>query len=211
MRFLKIVAVVAASLSLCSVTSAAPLITAFIGTPSPTTKQAFFVLDFNDPGANPETYAFGWNYEPTKKSADFPTALASALTGANGFTETHRDFSFGRLFDAFGYKGRSLSSITTPAGYWESWLGFNGSTWTSAGVGASDVTLSDTPAFDSGNNLVTASWTGWRWVPQFVPGVATPAPRTPQIAATVPEAGTLALAVLGAAGIGTVIIRRRKR
>ncbi|MBC8139932.1 MAG: hypothetical protein H7Y38_00670 [Armatimonadetes bacterium] len=211
MRFFKIVAVVAASLSLCSVAFADPLITAFIGTPSPTTKQAFFVLDFNDSGANPEVYNFGWNYEPAKTSADFPVALASALTGANGFTETHSDDPlFGRFFTSFGFNGRSLSSITTPAGYWESWLGFDGATWTSAGVGASFVTLSDTPAFDAGNNLVTASWTGWRWVPQFVPGVTTPAPRTAQIA-VVPEAGTLTLAVLGLATAGTVVLRRRKR
>ncbi|RYG86720.1 MAG: hypothetical protein EON58_21420, partial [Alphaproteobacteria bacterium] len=81
MRFVAktLTALVAVSFSLVGVAQAQPLISAFIGTPSATSKTAYFVLDFNDTGANPEIYAFGWYYEGNKTAADFPIALASAL------------------------------------------------------------------------------------------------------------------------------------
>lgn len=214
MRFHKVAALVAASLSLCSVASAAPLITAFIGTPSPTSRQAFFVLDFNDSGANPETYAFGYNYEGSKTAQDFVLALADSVTGVPGFVQTGATNNF---VTRFGYNGREKfndfagNNSGDPNGYWNLWLGFDGATWTNAQFGIADIALSDTPQFSTNpfsgtSELSSAKWTGFRWTV----GTAA-APRTPQIAVAVPESGTLLLAIIGAAGTGTLIVRRRTR
>lgn len=213
MRFVaKFAALFAATLSLCSMAQAEPLISAFIGTQTATSKTAFFVLDFNDPGPNPETYAFGWHYEGTKTGADFAGALAASLTGANGFVEGRYSSGF---VHTFGYNGRQKSSLTEEFGYFSYWLGFDGSDWTGAQFGDQTTTLSDTPVFTFNtftqrDELSGAKWHGWRWVNDYRTDIAT-APRTPQqVAAVVPEAGTPELFAAGLAGM-TLLVRRRVR
>ena len=188
----------AATFTISCAANAAPLITAFIGTPSPTTNTAYFVLDFNDTGANPEVYNFGWHYDGNKTASDFIVALGTSLTGANGFQQTGGEVGF---VTRMGYNGRALfndfggNNSGDPNGYWNLWLGFDGATWTNSQFGASSITLSGTPTFDASNKLTTASWTGWRWLRDFT--TDTPAaPRTAQVA-VVPEAGTFALLGVG--------------
>ncbi|MBC8136213.1 MAG: hypothetical protein H8F28_10030 [Fibrella sp.] len=211
MRFVaKHVALFAATLSLCSVAHAEPLISAFIGTQTQTSKTAYFVLDFNDPDPGPETYAFGWYYEGAKKAEEFPIALAESLTGANGFQQEFTQFSFGKFFTRFGYNGRAIDSNISMEGFWNLWLGFNGTDWTNSQFGVSDINLSDTPEFSinpfSGTSeLSSASWIGFRWNP----GDAV-APRTPQqVAVAVPETGTLVLFAAGFSALGVVVRHRR--
>lgn len=209
MRFAaKTAALLAAIISLCAVAQAEPLISAFIGTQTPTSNTAYFVLDFNDPDPNPETYAFGWHYEGTKSAEEFPIALAETLTGVNGFQQEFTQFPFGKFFTKLGYDGRAIDSNVSP-GFWNLWLGFNGTDWTGAQFGVSDITLSDTPQFTfnpftNANELSSASWIGFR----FDPGTAG-APRTPQQIVVVPEAGTLGLLSVGFVGMGVVVRRRR--
>lgn len=210
MRFAaKSAALIAATISLCSVAHAAPLISAFIGTQTATSKTAYFVLDFNDPGPNPETYAFGWYYEPTKKAEEFPIALSQALTGTNGFQQEFTQYSFGKFFDKFGYNNRAIDSNVSTDGYWHLWLGFDGNNWTDAQFGVSDVTLSDTAEFTASSftgkpELSSASWIGYRWDP----GVSG-TPRVPQqVVTVVPEAGTPELFAAGLAGMSLFVKRR---
>lgn len=211
MRFSTTIATVcAATLCAGSLADAAPLITAFIGTPSAATKTAFFVLDFNDSGATPETYNFGWYYEGNKTGADFATALAGSLTGANGFTVSRYPSGF---LQSFGYNGRVKDSEVEKFGYFSYWLGFDGATWTESQFGDQGTTLSNTPVYStnpssSTSELSGASWHGWRWVNDYRTDSAT-APRTAQVA-VVPEGGTDGLLALGIAALATVG-RRKKR
>ncbi|MBC7808426.1 MAG: PEP-CTERM sorting domain-containing protein [Akkermansiaceae bacterium] len=208
MRYVaKTVALLAATISLCSAAQAEPLISAFIGTQTTTSKLAYFVLDFNDPGPNPETYAFGWYYEGAKTGSDFVSELAGSLTGANGFVQTGAS---GGFITRMGYSGRVLDGNVNPVGYWNLWLGFDGTNWTNSELGSSSITLGDTPTFSSDGRLNSASWTGWRWVNDFNTD-APVAPRTPQqIVVAVPEPGVVTLFGAGL-GVGFVLVRRRKR
>ncbi len=215
MRFIfRTAALFAATVSLCSAAQAEPLISAFIGTPTPTSKLAYFVLDFNDPGPNPETYAFGWHYEGTKTGDDYVQALAAELTGADGFVATLGS----GYYQGFGYNGRyhfnhfdpvfgQGSNTGEPNAFWNLWLGFDGATWVNSNFGVSSITLATAPPdpLVPDNQLQTASWIGFRWNPDNAG-----APRTPQqVVAVVPEAGTFALLGTGLA-IGTVLVRRRQ-
>lgn len=192
-----------------------PLISAWIGTQTSTSKVGYFVMDFNDTGANPETYAFGWNYEGTKTDADFIQELAASLTGTNGFVQEGIENNF---LTKLGYSGREKfndfggNNSGDPDGFWSLWQGFDGLTWTSSQFGATDVRLSDTPlytfnTFTGQNELSGSSWHGWRWEPEFAPDA--PAPRTPLTGVVVPEAGTLVLGLMGIAGAG-LMARRHK-
>ncbi len=206
-------ALVAASLSLVSLAHADPLISAFIGTPTATSKTAYFVMDFNDPGPKPEAYTFKWNYEGAKTAQDFPVALASALTGAKGFQQTGAAANF---ITSMGFNGRTLfndfagNNSGDPNGYWNLWLGFDGANWTNSQFGIATINLSNTPSytfnsFTQQNELSSASWIGFRWAS----GTAA-APRVPQAVTAVPETGTLVLAFGGACLLlGGIVARRR--
>ena len=211
-------ALAALLLALCvaSVAQAQPIISAFIGTPTATSKIGYFVLDFDDAGLTPETYAFGWNYEGTKTGADLIVALQDALTGANGFQQAGAESNF---VTKLGYNGRSKfndfggNNSGDPNGYWNFWLGLDGANWTSSEFGVADITLSDTliyktNPFTGEESLAGASWLGGRWVKDFNTETAE-APRTPGIAVAAPEPATLGYEVLGA-GCWVLGVRRKK-
>ena len=193
-----------------------PRITAYIGAHTATSHLGYFVLDFNAKIADQETYAFAWNYEGTKSDADFLVALQSALTGDKGFTQTGAELNF---VTGIGFNGRSKfndfagHNSGEPNGYWNLWLGPDGTNWTSAQFGAADSTLNDTLVyslnpFTGTQELSGAPWHGWRWVGDFNTEDAL-APRTPVSAAAAPEPASLLLAILG--GTGLFALTRRKK
>ncbi len=186
-----------------------PLITTTIGDRTSTSKVGYFVLDFDDSGAKPETYAFAWNYEGTKTGTDFLLALQSALTGPKGFQQDGVVFpGLGYAVQTIGYNGRNQSSDTNPNGYWNLWLGIDGKNWTSSQFGSDSVILSDTPVFTQ-NELSGSSWQGWRWVNDFNTDIAQ-APRTPFLAAAAPEPGMIGYALLSL-GCGVLTLRKKCR
>lgn len=179
----------------------------------------FFVLDFNDPAPNPETYTFQYNYTSTTSGADLIRGLEAALGGPsrpNGFVQTGAQNNF---VTRLGYNGREIASNTpgNTFGYWNLWLSFDGTSWTSAQFGARDVTLSDVPVYSTNpftgqQALSGAKYHGWRWVQDY----RTESPQAPRtnaaIAAVVtaaPEPGALALALCVVPTVA--LVRRRKR
>jgi hypothetical protein len=187
-----------------------PVVAAWIGTPTTTSKVGYFVLDFDDPGPNPEVYTFGYYYEGTPTGRDFILALEGALTGANGFRQTGAANNF---LTRLGYNGRAKfndfagNNSGDPNGFWNLWLGFDGLSWTSAQFGAADVTLSDTPVFrrnpfSGTDELAGAKWHGWRWLPDFTTGTA----RAPRPAFTVGSANAPEPSVALLVGLGGLLV-----
>lgn len=186
-----------------------PVISAYVGTQTATSKVGYFVLDFNDAGPTPETYAFGYYYEGTPTDGNLLVLLQNSLTGPNGFQQAGAASNFVTLL---GYNGRlHPTAQDSPNGYWNFWLSGNGSDWTSSQFGVQGIVFSDTLAYkpDFSNNpaLYAAPWHGARWVSNYLTETAQ-APRTPLAAAVAaPEPGTIALLL----PIGLMFVARRRR
>lgn len=194
-----------------------PLISAYVGTQTATSRLGFLVLDFNDAGPNPERYAFGYYYEGNPSNATLLQLLQATLTGPNGFQQTG---AANNRVSLLGYNNRvkfndfAGNNSGEPNGYWNLWLGFDGVTWANSNFGTRDATFSDTPVFSTNpfsgtQELSGASWHGWRWVGDFNTETAQ-APRTPlaaSVAAPEPATALLLLPIVA----GAVVRRRRHR
>lgn len=160
-----------------------PQITQTVGSGS---QESFFVLDFQD-GSVDHNYAFGYFYDGAKTGADLISALSS---GANlGVSYLYS----GGVVNGFSFNGHSEAGFSGD-GYWSYWLGTDGQSWKSSGVGIKGRTLSN------------GSWDGWSWDAN---GSNLP-PVTP--AAPVPEASpTVSFGLLLALGAGGAALSARKK
>jgi hypothetical protein len=155
---------------------------------------SYFVLDFLS-GPAPQSYAFAYRYDGTKTGGDLIAALA---TNAPTFRVEFQQFSFGRLYDGFGYSDKFIKAPAFPAtSFWSYWNGTNGQDWTSPQEFGAD-----------GRTLVNGSWDGFSYA---LNGVAV-APRTPlAVTAAAPEPGSLTLLAVAAISGAGIVVRRRRR